>query len=553
MALRSSLAIVFILAVVHVNPSGAFLSILEEIVTGIAEAVDEYFEDYDNGTESKDLDWLYELLAIDDCGSKPCENEGVCTAATGVHKCTCKEPYTGKNCEKVKTYCKKAKCKNGECVLTTSPPHYKCKCKHPFQGEHCNKHSSPCDPNPCQNGGSCAKGATRSRFTCICPASFNGRFCENGPNDCYSGTGDTYMGKASVTEDGEPCLYWNSYKVLQGEVNPFTDEAIEAGLGEHKYCRNPDSDVKPWCFILKKNKLTWNYCNISQCDAAPTQPTTPLVTPPAQTTPAASDEIAPSAIFDTCGKPDSSRVLPRIYWGRKALPGSHPWQVSLQLNEQVGVHEPGHQCGASLIKSCWALTAAHCIFANPSQYSLILGVENLSKPGPYEQVLEVEEIIVHENYTETNEALYNDVALLRLKPTNGHCANETEYVKTVCLPEERLADGTQCTISGWGATEKAYISNNLLDAKVLLISKERCTSSKSYGDRLDDSMFCAGNLKGGPDSCQGDSGGPLTCSQKGVHYLYGVVSWGDSCGVKNKPGIYADVLHFRDWITSKIN
>ncbi|XP_051778083.1 hyaluronan-binding protein 2 isoform X6 [Erpetoichthys calabaricus] len=429
MALRSSLAIVFILAVVHVNPSGAFLSILEEIVTGIAEAVDEYFEDYDNGTESKDLDWLYELLAIDeDCGSKPCENEGVCTAATGVHKCTCKEPYTGKNCEKVKTYCKKAKCKNGECVLTTSPPHYKCKCKHPFQGEHCNKHSSPCDPNPCQNGGSCAKGATRSRFTCICPASFNGRFCENGPNDCYSGTGDTYMGKASVTEDGEPCLYWNSYKVLQGEVNPFTDEAIEAGLGEHKYCS-----------------------------------------------------------------------------------------------------------------------------ANPSQYSLILGVENLSKPGPYEQVLEVEEIIVHENYTETNEALYNDVALLRLKPTNGHCANETEYVKTVCLPEERLADGTQCTISGWGATEKAYISNNLLDAKVLLISKERCTSSKSYGDRLDDSMFCAGNLKGGPDSCQGDSGGPLTCSQKGVHYLYGVVSWGDSCGVKNKPGIYADVLHFRDWITSKIN
>ncbi|MGH0162651.1 UNVERIFIED_CONTAM: hypothetical protein FKN15_045789 [Acipenser sinensis] len=86
---------------------------------------------------------------------------------------------------------------------------------------------------------------------------------------------------------------------------------------------------------------------------------------------------------------------------------------------------------------------------------------------------------------------------------------------------------------------KAVISNQLLSAKVLLISQEQCKNRNVYGSLLDNSMFCAGNLEGGPDSCQGDSGGPLTCKRDGKHNAYGIVSWGDQCGLKNKPGVYA--------------
>lgn len=38
-----------------------------------------------------------------------------------------------------------------------------------------------------------------------------------------------------------------------------------------------------------------------------------------------------------------------------------------------------------------------------------MGGVNLEKDDPAKQFLEVEKIIVHENYTETAEALYNDI------------------------------------------------------------------------------------------------------------------------------------------------
>lgn len=52
------------------------------------------------------------------------------------------------------------------------------------------------------------------------------------------------------------------------------------------------------------------------------------------------------------------------------------------------------------------------------------------------------------------------IALLRLKDKNGHCAVESQFVKTACLPSKEFPDGTECSISGWGATENCKQDQN---------------------------------------------------------------------------------------------
>uniref|UniRef100_A0AAY5KHL2 trypsin n=1 Tax=Esox lucius TaxID=8010 RepID=A0AAY5KHL2_ESOLU len=453
-------------------------------------------------------------------------------------KCDCPKPFRGKICERGIRRCKKGICGHGECVLTSKPPFFECKCKLPFLAPDCQK-TAVCEPNPCKNGGKCTKDGMN--FECLCPKGFSGQFCHVGPDDCYNveDEGESYRGNVSETDDGDECLFWNSHFILQKGTDPFNDFEDDDGLGPHNYCRNPDGDKKPWCFIRMGQKLLWDFCDIRKC-VKPTGPVKPSTRPH-------SDQQ-----FATCGKTQPKKAITRIYGGLKAIPGAQPWQLSLQVRPQGSIHSYRHICGAVLISSCWALTAGHCIEPK-HQMQVVGGGLSLGKDEPTEQTIDVEKAIRHENYRETPAAVYNDIALLKLKGANGRCANESQFVRVACLPDGVFPDGTECTISGWGATEHSlYGSSNLLDAQVMLINQESCSDAEVYGTVLDTSMFCAGHMQGGVDSCQGDSGGPLTCNKQGTHVLYGIVSWGDQCGRQNKPGVYTRVSHFNNWIKSKI-
>uniref|UniRef100_A0A8C1VEQ9 Transmembrane serine protease 3b n=1 Tax=Cyprinus carpio TaxID=7962 RepID=A0A8C1VEQ9_CYPCA len=239
-----------------------------------------------------------------------------------------------------------------------------------------------------------------------------------------------------------------------------------------------------------------------------------------------------------CGVECGSRpaVRSRIVGGNLSRSGLVPWQVSLHYQNQ-------HLCGGSVISERWILTAAHCVygFAQPVLWAVYAGIIN--QPLGVTEALSVEKIIYHANYRPGG--LSYNIALIKLKlPLSFN-----DQVVPICLPSygESFEDGQKCLISGWGATEDGgEASVSLHIAQVPLLPSRDC---RRLG--LTSWNICAGFSEGGAGTCQGDSGGPLACQGSGWT-LVGAASWAESCGQKNKPGIYTSISEALTWIQQQM-
>ncbi|XP_076721109.2 transmembrane protease serine 11A [Callospermophilus lateralis] len=241
-----------------------------------------------------------------------------------------------------------------------------------------------------------------------------------------------------------------------------------------------------------------------------------------------------------CGKRAVPLIVNRIMSGELADKGAWPWQASLQRSNI-------HQCGATLISDRWLVTAAHCFKnnANPRQWTVTFG----TTINPPLMKREVRRIIVHERYR--SPAREYDIAVVQFYPR----VTFSDDIRRICLPEASASFPPNSTvyITGFGALYYGGESqNNLREAKVKIISNDVCKQPQVYGNDIKFGMFCAGYLEGIYDACRGDSGGPLVIKDlKDTWYLIGIVSWGDNCGQKNKPGVYTQVTYYRRWIASK--
>ncbi|MFO0736276.1 MAG: serine protease [Labilithrix sp.] len=203
----------------------------------------------------------------------------------------------------------------------------------------------------------------------------------------------------------------------------------------------------------------------------------------------------------------------------------------------------GAWCGATLIASEWAVTAAHCVFDDLEMggfQRVVLG-RQATNDGTGETI-DVVDVIRHEAYD--NETHANDIALLHLGAKSKH---EPVRLVTKAAWPKLAAAGTDVTVVGWGATaEGGGMSNTLRQVTVPIVSTSTC--NQQYEGIIDSRQVCAGLPGGGKDSCQGDSGGPLFEKVDGVNVQVGIVSFGEGCGEANFAGVYTSVAMFRDWI-----
>ncbi|XP_053510985.1 transmembrane protease serine 11A isoform X3 [Artibeus jamaicensis] len=249
---------------------------------------------------------------------------------------------------------------------------------------------------------------------------------------------------------------------------------------------------------------------------------------------------ASSIQVNGCGKRVVPLTVNRIMSGDVAARAAWPWQASLQRDNV-------HQCGATLISNTWLITAAHCFKykANPRQWTVSFG----TTINPPLMKRNVRRIIVHERYH--SPAREYDIAVVQFSPRVAF----SDDVRRVCLPEASASFRPNSTvyITGFGALYYGGESqNDLREARVKIISDDVCKQPQVYGNDIKFGMFCAGYLEGIYDACRGDSGGPLVIKDlKDTWYLIGIVSWGDNCGQRNKPGVYTMVAYYRHWIASK--
>ncbi|XP_044151667.1 LOW QUALITY PROTEIN: hepatocyte growth factor activator [Bufo gargarizans] len=485
-----------------------------------------------------------ETVFRDHCVGNPCKNGGTCTNMPFLHAyhCMCPVEYSGHDCEIAKCFDEAhyVHYDNGESWARIHKAKVEqCTCTNSRIDCHSGDRYTVCTVNPCLNGGACRLMISTGMPVCACRGEFVGKYCNiDLRQQCYNpGNATEYRGVEKKSSSGHSCLKWDS-GMLHREIRTTTQKNyILRGLGSHPYCRSPDKDAAPWCYVMKQNHLSWEDCSVPVCFDKARR--------------IVEDAVVFAAAKPKCGRKHEKRVMTRgrILGGLSALPGSHPWLAAIYIGNAF--------CAGSLIMPCWVVSAAHCFANSPPKSSVrvVLGQQLFNTTTDVTQTFEIDRYIFHPEYSvfKPNE---HDLVLVKLKKKDGHCAKKTPFVQTICLPEDGIAfeEGYACDVSGWGrmnedSTDYATV---LQEAIVPIVSDNKCSSPEVYGSELSENMFCAGYFDCDMDACQGDSGGPLACQRDKTSYLYGIVSWGDGCGRLNKPGVYTKVSNYVQWINGKI-
>jgi len=239
------------------------------------------------------------------------------------------------------------------------------------------------------------------------------------------------------------------------------------------------------------------------------------------------------------------RVDSQIIGGINAAQGAWPWQLSQQ---RLG-GSWSHSCGASLIKSRYGLSAAHCVEgAAVGSIRCIAGQHDRSNMAGT-QTLNTQSLKMHEQYNNGQASYANDIAII----TFPSPANIGGSVQNAILPANNNNDfaGANCVITGWGRTSASNTLPNVLQqATVGILSNQQCVSA--VGNNVWSNHICIKDSQNTRGACNGDSGGPCNCPNGASYLVVGITSFvyqsNGNC-LPTYPSVYTRVGAYLGWIS----